>query len=186
MPLADINKAIVKQAQKEIMAIKAEGEKRLEEIKAKWAKKITDRQAEIVDEAKRKANQKIQQMQFKLQSQFQLEVLKAKNDIINQAYEKAQKKLIGLSEKDYEELMLKLINQINLSEGELISVVGKEKSLKKALEKSGKKFKISDKTIEGDGGFIFQSNKLEINNTFSNLIANSKEQTILEVTKILF
>ncbi len=186
MPLADINKAIMAEAEEQIRAIKAEGEKKLEALKAEWTEKIAKRKTEIIAGAQRKANQKIQQMQFKLQAQFQAETLKAKNEIINKAYEQAKKTLGELSEKEYEDFMVKLIKKINVTEGELISVQGKEKILRKALQKSEKKFTISEKTTKDIGGFIFQSNKLEIDNTFSRLISDLREQTVLEVTKILF
>ena len=186
MPLADINKAIMAEADKEIKAIKAEGEKKLEALKAEWAEKIKERQLKIIQDAQKKANQKIQQMQFKMQAQFQAEILKSKNEVINKAYNQASKKLGELSEKEYEDFMVKLIKKIDTAEGELISAQGKEKILKKALQKTEKKFTISEKTTKDAGGFIFQSSKLEIDNTFSRLIADLRDQTILEVTKILF
>jgi len=186
MSLAEINKAILAEAIEESKAIKAEGDKKLELLKADQAKKLKARQDEIIAGAQRKAAQKIQQMQFKLQSQSQAEIHKHKNGIIDEAYKLAAKKLTELSETEYLDLMVKLLKEIETTDGEVISSEGKEKLLKKALQKADKNFRLIEKTVKDQGGFIYRSPKMEIDNTFSRLISDSRNQTILKVTKILF
>ncbi|MEA3398544.1 MAG: V-type ATP synthase subunit E family protein [Patescibacteria group bacterium] len=186
MALDDIKKTILDQARKEADEIIRQGEKKADEIKAEWDKKVENRKEEIVASAQRKTNQKIQQTQFKIQAQSQTEILNYKQKIIDQVYQIALKELANLGDKDYIELMEKLIKQLPSGGGEILSVGNKEKLVKKALDKSGKKYDFSEKIAKGKGGFIFRSKKLEIDNTFATLVDHAKSQTILEVTGLLF
>jgi len=54
------------------------------------------------------------------------------------------------------------------------------------LQKTGQQFKLLNETTKDVGGFIFRSPSLEIDNTFSRLVADSKDRTMLEVTSIIF
>lgn len=186
MALEDIKKAIDEQTQTEIAQIDQEGNKKVAEVQAAWNKKIADKRQAIIASAQRKANQKIQQTEFKMQSQNQTEVLNQKKQILERVYKNALQKLTSLDDNQYVELVANLIAKIPETEGSLISVKDKEALLKKALKKSGKKFDILDETIGGHGGFIFRSEKVEIDQTFATLVENSKEDTLLEVSSKLF
>lgn len=186
MALEDIKKTIIFEAEAEAKKIEAEGEIKAAEINNDWKKKIDEKKLEIIASAKRKAGQKIQQTQFKLQSKGQAEILGRKQEIIERAYKNALKKMADFKDDEYVKLMEKLINNLPEIEGDLFSVKEKENLLKKALKNSGKKYGIGKKSVSGVGGFVFNSSQMEINNTFSALINNSKEQTILEVAGLLF
>jgi len=196
MALDDIKKAILAEAEKEVKKIEAGGEKKVAVVRDEWSKKIEIRKQEIIASGQRKANQKVQQTQFKVQAQAQTEILNQKQRIIDQVYKLALQKLGELDDDKYTELLAGLINQLPESKGELISVTGKESQLKKALRKSGKKYDIAKETVAGNGlpaealakagGFIFKSKEVEIDNTFTTLVKNAKEETILEVSNLLF
>lgn len=186
MALDDIKKAILAEAETEVKKIETEGEKKVAEINGVWSKKIEAKKQEIIASGQRKANQKVQQTQFKLQSQAQAEILNQKQKNINKVYKLALQKLGELDDDKYIELLAELIIKLPEGEGELISVIEKESLLKKALKQSGKKYSIFSETISGNGGFIFKSKDVEIDNTFATLINNSKEQTSLSVSNKLF
>ena len=46
--------------------------------------------------------------------------------------------------------------------------------------------KLAEKTIDSAGGFIWQSEKLNIDNTFEQLLTNIRQKTEMEVAKNLF
>jgi len=186
MALDDIKKAILAEAEKEIKSIEAEGETRIKSIQAVWTEKIETKKQEIVAAAQRKANQKIQQTQFKLSAQTQTEILSQKQKLIDQAYKTALQNLSNLDNEKYIDLMVKLIDLLPKTDGQIFSVKDKEDLLKKALRQSGRKYDFAKETVSGTGGFIFKSKEVEINNTFAALVNNSKEQTILLVSNKLF
>jgi len=186
MALDDIKKAILAEAEKEVKIIETEGEKKIADVNDVWTKKIEEKKQEIVASGQRKANQKVQQTQFKLQSNAQAEVLNQKQRVINKVYKLALQKLGELDDQGYVDLLSGLIAKLPEDEGELISVMEKESLLKKALQKSEKEYTVATETTTGNGGFVFKSEKVEIDNTFATLINNSKEQTSLLVSDKLF
>ncbi len=186
MALDDIKKAILAEAEKEAEKIRAESENKIAAVKKEWQEKVEQKKQEIIASAQRKANQKVQQTQFKLQAQAQTEILNQKQGIIDKVYKSALKKLTELDDDQYVELMIKLIDSLPETAGELISVKEKEGLLKKALKKNGKKYDLAQEVIGGQGGFIFKSKEIEIDNTFASLINNTKDQTILPVSNLLF
>lgn len=186
MALENIRSAILIEAQKIADEQKKEGDKKIEIIKKEWQEKIEEKKREIILSAKRKINQKIQQAQFNIQSETQSLILKEKQKIIDRVFESSLKKISNFEESKIESLLIKLISQIPYNEGRLIPVSGWENKLKKALLKTNKKYEISNKTIKGLGGFIFESKNIEIDQTFEALIKNSKERISLDVIKTVF
>lgn len=186
MSLEDIKKSIQDEAQVQVKEVETQGQKRIDEVNSLWSKKIDDRKSEIIASAKRKTNQKVQQSEFKLQSQIQTEILNKKQSIIDQVYKTAVKKLSELDDAKYVELIEKLIDSLSDEGGKIISVKGKEDLLKKALKKAKKDFEVSKDTINGSGGFVYQSENIEVDYTFETLVHDAKEATILDVTTKLF
>ncbi|MDX9892865.1 MAG: V-type ATP synthase subunit E [Patescibacteria group bacterium] len=186
MALDDIKKAILAEADAEIKTVIQQGEQKIGQLKADWNRKLEEHKQAIVATAKRKATQKIQQTQFKLQAQAQTEIINQKQNIIDRVYKSALNKLNGLNDSDYVVLMIKLINRLPEEDGKLISAKGKEALLKKALKQSGRKFEVLAETANVSGGFVFRSKSVEIDNTFTSLINNSRDWTVLEVSKMLF
>lgn len=186
MAFKDIEKAILDEAQKSADEHKKVGEQKSAEIIQEWEKKAVEKKQTIVETTKRKINQRIQQAQFKIQNRTQLSVLEKKQAIIDRVYQAVLGKLSNLSENEYVDLMEKLINSLPESSATLLSAKGKESLLEKALKKAQKKHQISSESIESQGGFIYQSDKIEINQSFESLIENAKEKTILSVINKVF
>jgi len=186
MALDDIKKAILAEAEKEAKNIEQEGEQKIALVNDDWLKKIEARKKDLIAASQRKTNQKVQQTQFKLQAQAQTEILDQKQKIIDKVYKLALDKLAEIDDDQYVNLMEKLIKQLPTGEGSLISVKDKDSLLKKALRQSSQKYDVLTETANGNGGFIFRSQEVEIDNTFAALVKNAKEQTILEVSNLLF
>lgn len=186
MALADIKKSILAEGQRQAETIEKSGKDESYQIKQAWQQKIDAKKAAVLAMAQQKAQQKIQQAHFKMQSQNQAELLKRKQRIIGTVYEKALETLNALDDNQYVDLMTTLINTLPDGEGSLTSVSGKEALLKRALSKTNKKYQIGKETVAGSGGFIFTSTMVDIDNTFPNLVAAVKDKTSLTVSRTLF
>ncbi len=186
MAIEDIKKTILAEAKRQIEQIEKEDQLKIQGAQSEWQKKVTAKKTEIIALAQRKAEQKIQQASFQFKIQSQTEVLKKKQKILDKVYQKVEEKLKELDETAYIELMKKLIEQLPDTEGKLVSSPEKQDLLKKALRKTNKKYGVAAETITGAGGFIFHSKEIDIDNTFAALVSQAKEQTLLDVTKILF
>lgn len=186
MALKDIKKSIEEEALAQIKEIEAEGQKKVDAVNELWSRKIEERKNEVLASAQKKAEQKLQQTDFKLQAQSQTAILNQKQKILDQVYKQALTKLNQLDEGSYVNLLSKLISELPDIEGELISAEGKDAELKKALKKSGRKITVSKDTVKASGGFVFKSDKMEIDQTFPALTRNAKEISIIEVANKLF
>ena len=186
MALDDIKAAILAEATKSAQAITADGQAKTAALKADWDRKLETKKQELLTAAKQKTIQKIQQSRLKLQAQAQTELITQKQKLIDKVYKQALTKLSELTDDQYVDLMVKLINRLPELEGKLLSVKDKESLLKKALKKSGHKFELADETVHGQGGFYFTSKTIDINYTFSSLINSTREETLLEIAAKLF
>lgn len=186
MAFSDIKKAILDEAQKTAEEYKEFGLKEARKVSDKWEQKAAEKKQKLLETTQRKADQKVLQAQFLIQNQIQDQVLRKKQEIIDRVYDSTLERLTQLSDEQYVDLMEKLIRKLPQQEGVLVSVQGKEDLLDKALKKSNHKHKLSSETVPGGGGFIFRSDKLEINYIFESLLKEAREETILKVVEKLF
>ena len=193
MVLQDIISKIRSEAKLEVERIKKEGKKKVKEIKEENAKKVKAEKERLINQAKQEAENMISQARYKAYAQAKSLILRKKQEIIDQVYNQALDYLAKLDDNAYVNLITHFIKQLpdirDLPAGKsgiIIPVKGKEDLTKKALVQSGRKYALASKSIEGIGGFIFQSAKFEIDNTFTTLIKLIRDKTEIEVSKILF
>ncbi|PIS04991.1 MAG: hypothetical protein COT81_03435 [Candidatus Buchananbacteria bacterium CG10_big_fil_rev_8_21_14_0_10_42_9] len=187
MALQDIVKAIEKQTLSETAKIDQQKEHALLELRKSWEQKIKARKAEIIAQAKIKAQKKVQQADFTLASQRQAAILQKKQAVIDEVFKQALAKLSSLNDSEYEKQIVKLIKALPQGiDGEVIPVKGKESITKKALKASGKNCKVGAEALNGGGGFVFQSQDVMIDSRFDELIATLKSELTPEVANIIF
>lgn len=186
MALDDIKKAILAEAQKIADQRIEEVQKKIETIEAGWDKKTKERKEKAVESADRKIKQKIEQIKFEIQTESQAEILGQKKEIIDQVYSSVLGKLSSLSDDQYIELMEKLIQDLPNTSGCLLTIESKRSLLKKALANSDKKHQLGKEAINGQGGFIFQTDEIEIDFSFEAILRSIKEKTLLNTASIIF
>lgn len=185
MALEDIKKTIAEEAQHEVDRVMADAQKQVDEINADFARKLDVRKQQIVDTATKRAGQKVQQTSFKLQAQSQQQVLEQKQRVLDQVFKAALTQLSELSDTEYVKLMEQLVAALP-SDGELISAKNKEALLKKALKASNHKLTVAKETANANGGFIFKSDDIEVDQTFGTLINQAKDQALVDISAKLF
>lgn len=125
------------------------------------------------------------------------EILRAKQDMIDEAFQSALEKVMGLSDKEYQKLLETMIIDAAGSEGGEILLSEKDiKRLDKSfigninqlLAAKGKKGMVtfSKQTIKTAGGFILRSGELEVNSTFEILFGMLRSELESDVVGILF
>ena len=142
-------------------------------------------------------------------------LLEAKNAKIDEAFEKARLKLIGLSDKDYEKMLsIMLVSTVKKQiESEKLSieqdtdgeiVVCSEYSLilsdadkkrvssdvlgeaSKLTSAEGKSLTLSDESADIDGGFILRCGNIEINCSIGLILSQMRDTLEGDVYRILF
>jgi V/A-type H+-transporting ATPase subunit E len=124
-------------------------------------------------------------------------LLQAKQQIIDEVFDKARQELANLPVEDYRQLIYKMLLESSITGDEEIIIDEKDKSritpdlvekVNKELKTKGKSgnLKISAKTRPMIGGFILKARDMEINSTFDSLIKLQREELETGIAKILF
>jgi len=169
------------EAEKIIASAKDEAEKKCAEIAEKPANEIKI----ILDRAQSQAALIKRQM-----------LLKAKQQVINDIINKARLKLTGLPDKEYFEVILKLVRKYAHNEEGIIKFSQKdldrmpkrfEKKLNEVIDDlDNASLSISEESIPIDGGFILVYGDIEENCSFEALFNASKEELQDKVNAYLF
>ena len=186
MALHDILQSIDSSADERIAAIEQEGARRLEERGAEWNKRLGVRRKEIIDRATRRVALQVHAAELVLKTQSAERLLRHKQDLLDTVYGRSVALLAHLSDARYVELMTRLITNLPERKGVLISAAGKKDLLKKALKASGRTLQISAEHFEARGGFVFQADRLAVDNTFEALVEHVKDDTRVEIGALIF
>jgi len=197
MPLEKILEKIVQDSEDEIRKTIAEAKARASQI-AEEGKREAEKVARDLtrdgEENARKARERIVTL-ASLESRKR--ILAEKQRIIEELYREVEDKIRNLNGKDYRELVRKVMVESSQT-GEEVVVIG-EKDRKKIdqklidgvnseLVRTGKKgrLKLSSEPAPIADGFILKLGKIEINNSWQNIVRSLREKTEDEVIRLLF
>jgi len=176
--------------------IKKEGELKLQQLAKEFEEKVKKLEKEHLDSRKkidediyRKIDEKSKKIIEKTETLGRMEsqnaILEAKRRLIETLQKRAVEKLA--ESKDYEIIIVELLRKIDIESGTIFPCLGKEESTKKAVQKSGKDFSLSNKSIDFKGGFLFKTESVEIDFTFESLILRElKDDLEIKLNQILF
>ncbi len=195
--MADINNItskILRDAEERKEAILAEANKEKDKILSKKIAKAKELEKEIIKtaeaEAKRRKEKAISSATLKVRN----DKLAAKQEVIAKVFEESIEKLSSIKGDDF----LRYIRNSILSLGEIgeqrliLNKEGLEQvdltfiyELNQALGEKGN-IKLSSEAGNFKGGFILESNGIEINNTYEALVDSLRDELEYEVAEVLF
>lgn len=197
MSLEKILEKIIQDNDKEIRKIIDEAESRasriIEEAGGEAEKVVQELTREGEDNA-RKVGERIVTL-ASLESRKR--ILGEKQRILGEVYQEVEKRIRNLNGRDYRELVKRIMLQ-SCQTGEELVVVGKNdskridekliNSVNAELVKAGKKgkLKLSSEPASIADGFILKWGKIEISNSWENILRSLREKTEDEVIKLLF
>lgn len=185
----NITKRIADEGENAAREIIAAAEAEARALRAEYAKKAEGVREKILVRAGKDAEDAAFRIESAASSDVRRSYLAKKQELISEAFIKAEEKLASLSG---DELVLALaslaIRAADGESGELILAEKdaslKEKILAKCSENKG--ITVSEKMHSLGGGFIFKRGNTEINCTFSRLAHELREELQLEIAEILF
>ncbi len=181
------------QAQMNIENAKREADKIIQEAQDEANKIISDGMDWVMEEAAEMKNRLISAAHMEAKKKK----LQEKQNIIEETFKRTLEKIANLSNKEYQEILEKMIIQtVEKGEQELIISEKDEKRLDKDFIKNLNK-QLNSKNIDGNiilsserretgGGFILKKEDIEINNTFPSIIRMNRPQLEEEIIKIIF
>ena len=189
-----ITARINEDSQKEIDAILAEAGDKAAEITAAARAEAQAVGEEVLAQGRRAAAEREDRLASTAQMECRKAVLAAKQDVIEEAFERAHKQLLALPQEKYIALLADLAVQA--------SVTGREKLIFSAPDRAqvgkavaaaanekiggGAALTLAEETRPMDGGFILSDGAVEVNCTFDTLIRLQRGALSGEVAKVLF
>ena len=185
MSAEKIIEQIKKDSEEEIKRILADAEKRREE-NILIAKKEAETEAKKILENGRKVNKNKKKILIsKAKQESKKQIIKTKEEIIEECFIKAQQKLSQIKDKEYENLLKKLIQKGIEKLGKNCIVLISRESDKKIVEHHG--LKIVGKT-DATGGIILKSvdGRITLDYTLDGILKREKQKIRIKVGKLLF
>ncbi|MGG5462259.1 V-type ATP synthase subunit E [Clostridium sp. B9] len=194
--LNNLTSKILNDAEEKKKYILADAEAQKEKIITKKVNRAEAEKEEIIKKANIEAEVKKARIISNAKLSVRNDMLRAKQVVISNVFDKAIESLQHLSSGDYKYYIISTLDSLELEGTEVIIINEKDKdifsnefleALNKELESKGKKGSIT-LNMEGkfNGGFILDRNGIQINNTFEALINSLRGELEFEVNKVLF
>lgn len=190
--IESITSLIKQEATENAEKIISEANKTANEILAK-AKKAADEKAKTaLATEKAEADAVINKAKSAAELQKRRDLLCAKQEIITEIIEKAKKTLSSLPDKEYFELLIKLVKKYETGQEGVLALGANdlkrvpsdfEESLKKASEN---KLTLSKEPINIKNGFLLLYGGIDINLSFDSLFDENLEELTDKVSAIVF
>lgn len=188
----NITSKILKDAEagkENILATAAEEKDKIISRKVSSANEIAK---EILDKAEVEAKSKKERVISSAKLKVRNNKLAAKQEIIDEVFEKSIDKLTNLSKEEFLNFVKNTILSMNLSGKQ--TLVLNEQGLKfvdsafvEELNKNlNAQITLSETTGKFKGGFILENNGIEINSTYEALVSSLRDELEFEVAKVLF
>jgi len=197
MPLEKILEKIVQDSKEEITKILDEAKSRASQIIEEGKREAEKVAGELTREGEENAR-KVKEIIVTLASlESRKRILGEKQRILGELYLEVEKRIRNLNGRDYRELVKKIMLE-SCQTGEELVVIGENdrkridqeliESVNAELVKAGKKgkLKLSPEPASIPDGFILKLGKIEINNSWENILRSLRENTEDEVIKLLF
>jgi V/A-type H+-transporting ATPase subunit E len=181
-------------AQEEIDAIIAEAKSQAAEITAKYEAQAKAESDDILARGEKAADERGERLASVAQLECRKANLAVKQEVIDEAFEAAKKKLLALPEDQYVSLLAGLAAKASSTGKEqlIFSKADRARVGKAVVVAANEKLggdamlTLAGETRPMDGGFILSSGQTEVNCTFDTLIRLQRSELAGQVAKVLF
>lgn len=186
MPIDDIEKRIISEAESEAGKIRKEASDQTSTILSDAEEKASRLREEILQKAKKSAEEERRKLISPSRIRAKNELLEAKQKLVQQLFDEALEEMTNWKDTQYKKAIKTMLADIP-KKGKVIPALGKEKVIKEVLSKAKlKDIKITKGTAKIKGGFIFEGKRINIDRSFKTFIAGLRERVELEIIEILF
>jgi len=180
-------------AQAEIDAVLDAARAEAAQITAKYEAQAKAEAEEILKRGAKAAAEREERLASMAQMEGRKAELAAKQEVIEETFELALKKLLALPEDKYVELLAGLAAKASVSGKETLifsakdrDSVGKQVVDAASALVSGGAFVLSEETRPINGGFVLSDGAVEVNCSFDTLVRLQKAEITGEVSRVLF
>jgi V/A-type H+-transporting ATPase subunit E len=186
-----ITQRIQADAQAEIDQVLGNARAEAAQITARYKSQADAESAELTAKNEKAAAEREERLVSVAQMEARKTTLAAKQEMVEQVYQLALKKLCSMPQDKYVNVLADLLDQASSTGHEevIFSAADREKVGKAAVDKANggkKKLTLSKETRDIPGGFILKDENVEVNCTFDTLVRLQKAETAGAVVKKLF
>jgi len=187
MALSDILDKIKEETEAKMAEINSEYEAKTLALEAEFKEKKEKSKAEMDSQVITNSKKILNKMKTAAMMEAKSKLLREKRELLDSIFADVLEKLSAAD--NYKEMIEGLLKNSDI-EGEdvlLVPAKGKEDVTARALLASGKSYKMSDESIGIKGGFILESDKIEIDNSFESILNKQlRDDLELDIAKMLF
>jgi V/A-type H+-transporting ATPase subunit E len=190
--IKNITSKILKDAEAGKENILAAAEEEKSKVLSKKVSSANEIAKEILEKAEVEAKSKKERVISSAKLKVRNNKLAAKQEIINEVFEKSIDKLTTLSKEEFLSFLENTISSMNLT-GRQTLILNKEglkfvdsEFIDKLNEKINAEITLSETAGNFKGGFILENNGIEINSTYEALVSSLRDELEFEVAKVLF
>lgn len=190
--IKNITSKILKDAEAGKENILAAAEEEKSKVLSKKVSSANEIAKEILEKAEVEAKSKKERVISSAKLKVRNNKLAAKQEIINEVFEKSIDKLTTLSKEEFLSFLENTISSMNLT-GRQTLILNKEglKVVDSAFidnlnKKINAEITLSETAGNFKGGFILENNGIEINSTYEALVSSLRDELEFEVAKVLF
>lgn len=190
--IKNITSKILKDAEAGKENILAAAEEEKSKVLSKKVSSANEIAKEILEKAEVEAKSKKERVISSAKLKVRNNKLAAKQEIINEVFEKSIDKLTTLSKEEFLSFLENTISSMNLT-GRQTLILNKEglefvdsAFIDKLNKKINAEITLSETAGNFKGGFILENNGIEINSTYEALVSSLRDELEFEVAKVLF
>ena len=191
--IENITNRIKADAQAELDAINAQADEQIAGINASYAARAAREEADILAKGEISAKERESRLVSAAAMDSKKELLAAKQEMINQAFDKALERLCALPEDEYVKFLARLAKSASSNGRGTLAFNAKDrkrtgpKVVAAANKLCGSKgLTLSDKTVPIKGGFLLSDGAIEVNCSLETLVKTVRTDITGEVNAILF
>ena len=197
MAIDRIVQKIMEDTDIEVQKIRAEADGEIGAVKAGTEKSLGEIEQKAEEDAVKEAAEAKRRIISRVQAEMRKEFLAEKQELIDEAFQKALRSIVELNEEKYSALMKKLLLESVEAGDEEIIVAERDKGrnwdtlisdVNRELSAQNRKgaLTLSQETREMMGGFVLRKGKKEINGDLRLIIESMREELEFEVAQILW
>ena len=192
-----IIRRILADAQAEADVIEAGELDKAAAVVAHAEKSAARRREQILERARKEADEQKRRLLGALQLDFRKEMLLVKQEIIECAFRESLDRLANLDQESYLLLLRQMLLSLTESGEEVVVLSARDRAripsafwddVNRLLIKAGRKGKLSlsEETMDIPGGFILQAGGIEVNCSLRSLLEMQRDQLEPEIASLLF
>ncbi len=196
MPFEKITERILEEADIKAKNIKTDTKAKAKEILAEAGEQAEEVRSQILSEAESSGAEEKKRILALTRLEVRNSVLSEKQKLVESVFREASKKLLSLSDSEYQKFIKNLLlKTVVTGDEEVIIVSGDKKRIdkellaevNKSLVKDGRKgnLTLASETRDIQGGFILRSGGIEINSSLSALVDSIREEMGIKVLQTL-